>query len=380
VNAGIFSRSPDPGLISPPPPMQASATSLKLLTVVGARPQFIKAAVVSRAIAEHNATSPLVPIEEDIVHTGQHYDDGMSQVFFDDLAIPRPAVNLHAGSGNHGEVTGVMLAGIERELLAERPDRVLVYGDTNSTLAGALAAAKVHVPVVHVEAGLRSYNRRMPEEINRVVTDCLSAVLFCPSESARENLAREGITQGVHVVGDVMYDAVLHYRRRAVPPDVHTPFALCTLHRAENTDAPHRLRSILAALADSPVPVVLPLHPRTRKFLQQEAIQLDDRVRLLEPVSYFAMLGYLERCSFVVTDSGGLQKEAYFLGKRCITVRDETEWTELVTCGANRLAGADPDAIRAAFAWALEPFDFGREVYGRGDAGQKIIRLMLEPL
>jgi UDP-GlcNAc3NAcA epimerase len=353
-------------------------TILKLLTVVGARPQFIKAAVVSRAIAEHNAKSPLLPIQEEIVHTGQHYDDTMSQVFFDDLAIPRPAVNLHAGSGNHGEVTGAMLAGIEREILARQPDRVLVYGDTNSTLAGALAAAKVHVPVIHVEAGLRSYNRRMPEEVNRVLTDCLSTLLFCPSDTGRENLAREGITTGVYVVGDVMYDAVRFYRRRAVPPELPPPFALCTLHRAENTDAPERLRSILAALADSPVPVVLPLHPRTRKLLQQEGIEPDGPITLLDPVSYFAMLGYLERCSFVITDSGGLQKEAYFLGKRCITVRDETEWIELVACGANKLAGADPDAIRAAFAWAIEPFDSAREVYGSGDAGQKIVGVLTD--
>jgi UDP-GlcNAc3NAcA epimerase len=359
--------------------------------VVGARPQFIKAAVVSRAIAEHNAASPPMLIAEDLLHTGQHYDHGMSQVFFDEMEVPQPAVNLRVGSGNHGEVTGAMLAGIEKEILARRPDRVLVYGDTNSTLAGALAASKLHVPVVHVEAGLRSYNRRMPEEINRVVADCLSAVLFCPSEVARENLAREGVTRGVYVVGDVMYDAVRYYRQKAaLPPKLVGPtaresagpgrFALCTLHRAENTDDPRRLRSILGALADSPVPVVLPLHPRTRKFLHQEAIELDRRVRVLEPISYFAMLGCLEQCAFVVTDSGGLQKEAYFLGKRCITVRDETEWTELVACGANRLAGANADSIRAAFDWAVQPLDGGRELYGCGDAGQQIVRRLVEPL
>ena len=248
---------------------------------------------------------------EEILHTGQHYDPMMSQVFFEEMEIPRPAVNLQVGSGNHGAVTGAMLAGIEREILARRPDRMLVYGDTNSTLAGALAAAKLHVPVVHVEAGLRSYNRRMPEEINRVLVDHVSSVLCCPSEQARANLAREGIERGVHVVGDVMYDAVRYYRGKAIVPPLAAPFILCTLHRAENTDDPARLRGIIAALQDAPLPVVLPLHPRTRKLAGAQGIVLGGRIRPLEPVSYFAMLGYIERSAFVVTDSGGVQKEAF---------------------------------------------------------------------
>jgi UDP-GlcNAc3NAcA epimerase len=227
-----------------------------MLTVVGARPQFVKAAVVSRAIAAHNRAAGSVRIDEQIVHTGQHYDYAMSQTFFDEMAIPLPAVNLQVGSGGHGATTGAMLAGLEQEILARRPDRVLVYGDTNSTLAGALAAAKVHVPVAHVEAGLRSFNRRMPEEINRVLTDHLSDVLFCPSELAREQLAREGIRQGVAVVGDVMYDAALYYAKRAILPPQEPPYAVATLHRAENTDDSQRLRQILGALGQSPIPVL----------------------------------------------------------------------------------------------------------------------------
>lgn len=347
-----------------------SPSKLKILTVVGARPQFIKAAMVSRALAQCPG------IEEEILHTGQHYDPMMSQVFFEEMEIPLPAANLQVGSGNHGEVTGAMLAGIEREILARKPDRLLVYGDTNSTLAGALAAAKLHVPVVHVEAGLRSYNRRMPEEINRVLVDHVSSILFCPSEQARANLTREGIERGVHVVGDVMYDAVRCYRGKAIVPPLPPPFILCTLHRAENTDDAARLRGIVAALQDAPLPVVLPLHPRTRKLADSHGIIIGGRIRPLEPVSYFAMLGYIERSEFVVTDSGGVQKEAFFLGKRCITVREETEWTELVACDANRVVGADPTAICPAYSWAMEPLGPCGDVYGHGDASQRIVGIL----
>jgi UDP-N-acetylglucosamine 2-epimerase len=351
-------------------------SKLKILTVVGARPQFIKAAMVSRAIAQHQPSAGGPIFAEEILHTGQHYDPLMSQVFFEEMEIPRPAANLQVGSGNHGETTGAMLAGIEREILARKPDRLLVYGDTNSTLAGALAAAKLHVPVVHVEAGLRSYNRLMPEEINRVLVDHVSSLLCCPSEQARTNLAREGIERGVHVVGDVMYDAVRYYRGKALVPPVPPPFILCTLHRAENTDDAARLRGIVAALQDAPLPVVLPLHPRTRKLADAQGIAFGGRIGVLEPVSYFAMLGYIEHSAFVVTDSGGVQKEAFFLGKRCITVRDETEWTELVACGANRVVGTDPAAICQAFSWAVEPLGECPEVYGRGDAGERIAGLL----
>lgn len=351
---------------------------LQIMTVVGARPQFVKAAVVSRAIAEHNRTAPEQPLIEHIVHTGQHYDYVMSQAFFDEMAIPRPVANLGVGSGAHGAMTGAMLAGLEQEMLTCRPDWMLVYGDTNSTLAGALVATKLHVPVAHVEAGLRSFNRRMPEEINRVVTDHISDRLFCPSERAKELLACEGITAGVHVVGDVMYDAFCYYRPRAVSPIYATPYALASLHRAENTDDPQRLRRILAALEAAPVPVVLPLHPRTRQILEREHIAGGRRTRLLEPLSYFAMLGHLEHCAFVITDSGGLQKEAFFFGKKCITVRDETEWTELVECGANRVVGTEATAICAAFDWAMQRLSPMPALYGHGDAGARIVRLLAQ--
>ena len=355
---------------------------MRLLTVVGVRPQFVKAAVVSRAIAAWNRQHEAAAVvEEAILHTGQHYDPMMSQIFFDEMDIPPPVVNLQIGPQNgHGAATAAMLARIEQELVARRPDCVLVYGDTNSTLAGALAAAKLHIPVVHAEAGLRSWNRHMPEEINRVLVDHLAEVLFCPSEQARDNLAREGVTAGVHVVGDVMYDAVLHFRIKAIVPPVAGPFGLCTLHRAENTDDPQRLRDIFAALEESPIPMLVPLHPRTRKTMQREGIAAGGQVTLLEPLSYFAMLGYLQRCCFVVTDSGGVQKEAYFLGKRCITVRDETEWTELVSCGANRLVGADAPAICSTFSWAAEPLPSGLQLYGSGDAGRRIVEILVQEL
>lgn len=351
---------------------------LTIMTVVGARPQFVKAAVLSRAIAEYNRTRPVQSIVEQIVHTGQHYDYVMSQTFFDDMGIPRPVVNLGVGSGSHGVMTGTILAGLEHEIVARRPHVVLVYGDTNSTLAGALAAAKLHVPVAHVEAGLRSFNRQMPEEINRIVTDHVSTSLFCPSEPARAQLAREGITQGVHVVGDVMYDAVCYYRPKAIQPAYDHPYALASLHRAENTDDPQRLRRILAALSAAPVPIILPLHPRTRHTLERERIVVTGQMHLLAPLSYLAMLGHLERCAFVVTDSGGLQKEAFFFGKKCITVRDETEWLELVECGANRVVGADATAILAAFAWAMQPLSQVPELYGQGDAGARIVQLLAQ--
>src|SRR5215813_5455782 len=243
---------------------------LKIMTVVGARPQFVKAAVVSRAIVEHNRVAPARHIIEQIVHTGQHYDYMMSQAFFDEMAIPRPVVNLEVGSGPHGAMLGAMLARLEQEILTRRPDWVLVYGDTNSTLAGALAAAKLHVPVAHVEAGLRSFNKRMPEEINRVLTDHVSDYLFCPSTQAEQQLSCEGITKGVYVVGDVMYDAALYYAKRAIPSSQRGLYAIATLHRAENTDDPRRLRQILAALEQAPLPVLFPLHPRTQKVLTQE--------------------------------------------------------------------------------------------------------------
>ncbi len=349
----------------------------RILTVVGARPQFVKAAVVSRAINAHNAESECQALHEEIIHTGQHYDYLMSGSFFEEMEIPPPAVNLGVGSGPHGEMTGAMLAALEVEICRRGPDLVLVYGDTNSTLAGALAAAKLRVPVAHVEAGLRSFNRAMPEEINRVLTDRISALLFCPSEGSKEQLAKEGIREGVRVVGDVMHDATLFYGRRAIPQNVSGPFAAATIHRAENTDSVPRLRGIMEALGRAPLPVVLPLHPRTRAAMIRAGISAPSNVRTTEPLSYFGMLGLLKECTFVVTDSGGLQKEAYYLGKRCVTVRDETEWTELVECGANRVVGAECETIEAAFAWAARPLTCARPLYGLGDAGVRIVNELI---
>lgn len=350
---------------------------MRLLTVLGARPQFIKAAAVSRAIARHNRNHPDRAIHEEIIHTGQHYDYGMSQVFFDEMEIPAPAVNLNIGSGPHGAMTGAMLTGLEREMTLRRPDWVLVYGDTNSTLAGALTAVKLHIPTAHVEAGLRSFNRAMPEEINRVVADHVADLLLCPSEHSRRQLEREGITRGVHVVGDVMYDAFLHYQEKASAPGRPAPFALATIHRAENTDDPRRLASILHALERAPVPVVLPLHPRTRKILERQGIRLNHRVEILEPLSYFEMLGYLLACVFVITDSGGLQKEAYFAGKKCITARDQTEWVELTAADTNRLGGDLTGDVDALYAWALSPGAFHEKMYGEGNASRKCIEILL---
>jgi UDP-GlcNAc3NAcA epimerase len=354
---------------------RSSAPRRRVLTVVGARPQFVKAAVVSRALAARGSGAEGGGIVEEILHTGQHYDRNMSDCFFDEMGIPEPAVNLRVGSSSHGEATGAMLAGVEREILARRPDLVLVYGDTNSTLAGALAAAKLHVPVAHVEAGLRSFNRRMPEEINRVLTDHCSDLLFCPSETARRQLAAEGIDRGVEVVGDVMYDAVLHYRQRASAPE-RQGFALATVHRAENTDDPGRLSGIMDVLAASPVPVLLALHPRTRKALAGFGISPGANVEVIEPLPYLSLLGHLEKCRFVITDSGGLQKEAYFMGRKCLTLRSETEWTELVDIGANRLlnpAQADP---AEAYRWAFEPLTVSEKPYGDGHAAERIVGLL----
>ena len=346
---------------------------VRIVTIVGARPQFVKAAVIDRAFARHAPGAADVSI----LHTGQHYDRLLSGAFFDELAIPEPAVNLEVGSGGQGETTGRMLAGIERELVARTPDWVVVVGDTNSTLAGALAASKLHVPVAHVEAGLRSHNRRMPEEVNRVVVDHVSSLLLCPSDSAARNLGREGIVTGVHVIGDVMVDALLQYRAQARRPRRTAPFALATVHRRENVESPERLRAIVAALAEAPLRVVMPLHPGTARALDARRIRGGGALQFVAPLTYLETLGHLEECRFVLTDSGGLQKEACFFGKRCITLRDETEWTELVDMGVNRVTGADPAAIRDAMRWAAAPPGPVEPLYGRGDAGRKLVELLL---
>jgi len=360
---------------------------MKIVTIVGARPQFVKAATVSRAIREYNRENPAAGIHEIIIHTGQHYDENMCQVFFDQLDIPRPDHNLEIGGGSHGAMTGKMLEKIEHVLMAEQPDWVLIYGDTNSTLAGAIAASKLHIPVAHVEAGLRSFNMRMPEEINRILADRVSTLLFCPTETAVNNLKSEGVEKGVLNVGDVMYDASLFYRdmareksnvlkELALKPKA---YALVTCHRAENTDDPVRLAGIvdgLARLAES-LPVILPLHPRTRKVLTEQALleKLGD-VTVIEPVSFLDMVQLEESAKLIVTDSGGVQKEAYFFGVPCITMRDETEWVETVAAGANSLVGSDAAQIVQTCQEVLG-FKGERkilpELYGDGNAANDII-------
>lgn len=359
--------------------------SLKIATVVGARPQFIKAAPVSRAIAVHNARRPDRSIQEILIHTGQHYDHGMSAVFFAELGLPDPVHHLGVGSGTHGLQTGEMLKRLDAVLLAERPTLTLVYGDTNSTLAGALAAAKMHIAVAHVEAGLRSFNRRMPEEINRVVTDHLSTWLFCPSDEAVRNLAREGIDTGVHMVGDVMYDVMRWSLSRATGASILERlrvdpgcYALATVHRAENTDDPGRLKQILSALeslAEEGTHVVMPLHPRTRHALEGFGAT-PARVEVIPPVSYEEMLALEASARVILTDSGGVQKEAYWLGVPCVTLREETEWTETVMEGWNTLAGADPGRILDA-AQRTRPRSQDRVVYGDGAAATRLIDVLL---
>lgn len=349
---------------------------MKIVTVVGARPQFVKAAPVSDALraAGH---------DEFLLHTGQHYDDRMSRIFFEELGIPEPAMNLGVGSGRHGRQTGEMLAGIEEALVAERPDWVLVYGDTNSTLAGALAAAKLGIPLAHVEAGLRSHVRSMPEEINRVLTDRVSDLLLCPSPAAAAELGREGITEGVHVVGDVMYDAVLRALPRAerIPSPVEPlglepgRYLLATVHRAENTDDPRRLAAVVECLGAVREPIVFPVHPRTAKALERTGLRLPENVRVIDPVGYLTMLRLLRDARAVLTDSGGLQKEAFWLETPCITLRDETEWVETVDAGWNRITGVAPERVCRALA---EPWPAGGvpPVYGDGSAAQRIVALL----
>lgn len=348
----------------------------KILTVIGARPQFIKAAPVSAALA--------AVAHEVVLNTGQHYDYEMSDIFFRDLGLETPAYNLNIGSASHGAQTGEMLKGIEAVLLKEQPDFVLVFGDTNSTLAGALAAVKLHIPVAHVEAGLRSFNRAMPEEINRVVTDHVSTLLLVPSPQSAEQLASEGITRGVHVTGDVMHDAILRYaplaaRTSAYPgklglePDA---FFLCTVHRAENTGDPERLRQIMFALESLPYPVVLPLHPRTRKKLAEFGVPTGANVRVVEPLGYIDMLQLLQSARVTLTDSGGLQKEAYYVGTPCVTLREETEWTETVDTGWNRLAGHDSARILQAADLAMCAPAERPSLYGDGHAATRIANVL----
>jgi UDP-GlcNAc3NAcA epimerase len=350
---------------------------LKIITIVGARPQFVKAAVVSRAL------SKVSDIEELIVHTGQHHDANMSDVFFDEMEIPKPTFNLGIHGLGHGAMTGQMLEGLEAIYRDQKPDRVLVYGDTNSTLAGALAAAKMHIPVAHVEAGLRSFNMKMPEEINRILTDRISDLLFCPTQTAIDNLSKEGYPFAENKVilsGDVMQDAAMYYAQTSAAKSTIIEklklrdFVLCTLHRAENTDDLSRLKSIIDSLSEihNAIPVVLPLHPRTQKIVKEAGFHLPFTV--IDPVGYFDMIEMLKHCSLVMTDSGGLQKEAFFFSKHCITLRDETEWVELVQGGFNKLAGADFSKILLSFdEMRNKKSDFSVNLYGGGKSSEKIV-------
>jgi UDP-GlcNAc3NAcA epimerase len=351
---------------------------MKVVTVVGARPQFIKAAPVSRELRKAAV--------EILVHTGQHYDDKMSDVFFRELHIPTPDYHLGVGSGSHGVQTGEMLRRTEEVLLAEKPDVLLVYGDTNSTLAGALAAAKLHIPVAHVEAGLRSLNKSMPEEINRLLTDHMSDLLFCPTETAVDNLSREGITKGVHLVGDVMYDSVRFNLRLAeagsqIVQELQLPpsgYALATVHRAENTDNPERLSAIFQALdlIAAELPVVMPLHPRTRRQLEMTG-RSPARVRLIAPASYLDMLLLEKNARVILTDSGGVQKEARWLCVPCVTLRNETEWVETVQSGWNVLVGTDTRRIVAAALHAAAGSSVQSEAFSEvGAAAARVCKVI----
>lgn len=355
---------------------------MRVVTVVGARPQFVKAAMVSQAILASEG------ITEEIIHTGQHYDRNMSDLFFGDLGIPEPAYRFNAGQGSHGAQTGLMLTEIESVLMAARPDWVLVYGDTNSTLAGALAAAKLHIPVAHVEAGLRSFNRKMPEEINRILTDHVSELLLPPTQLGYDNLSKEGLlTRRVEIVGDVMYDACLQFREAERVKGVVASlglepgrYILATIHRAENTDNLERLTAILGGLGEAAkeMPVFLPLHPRTRKVIEAQGIELAQSIRIVEPVGFLEMVALEKDAALIATDSGGVQKEAFFFEVPCVTLRNETEWLELVQMGWNTLCPpVSVDAVASAIESSLGTKGQPGRPYGDGDAGSKVVAALL---
>jgi UDP-GlcNAc3NAcA epimerase len=354
---------------------------MKIVTIFGARPQFIKASMVSRAIAKQNS------LKEVTIHTGQHFDNNMSRIFFEEMGISEPDYNLDIHSLSHGAMTGKQLEEIEKVLFQEKPDWVLVYGDTNSTLAGALAAVKLHIPVAHVEAGLRSFNRRMPEEMNRILSDMIANLLFCPTETAVNNLNNEGITEGVHNVGDVMYDAVLHFSQVAekksnILEDLNLEskqYILATIHRQENTDNSNRLKNISSAFAESPLPIVFPMHPRTKKKLDEYNIALSGQIKPIDPVGYLDMVLLEKNAHIIATDSGGIQKEAYFHQVPCITLRDETEWVETIEMGWNKIVGVDRDLIINAYNMLIKegnPINQSHP-YGDGFAAEKILDIIL---
>ena len=389
---------------------------MKILTILGARPQFIKAGSISREIAKYKE------IEEIIVHTGQHYDANMSDIFFDEMQIPKPNYFLGIGGKSHGAMTGQMIEKIEEVALKENPDWIMVYGDTNSTLAGAIVASKLHIKLAHIEAGLRSFNMKMPEEVNRILTDRVSTILFCPTDTAMKNLKAEGFPfslttnhqQLITNVGDVMQDGAMFYRHLAkMPKEVASlwslvssedsknqkqktkNYILCTIHRAENTDDETRLRSIFEALNEiaKEKQIILPLHPRTKKLLENLQTKnqklLTKNLTIIDPVGYLEMVWLIDNCDLVMTDSGGLQKEAYFFEKQCITLRDETEWVELVECGANRLVGADKEKIVSSYQLLVSSENSKNDelktknqklqtnLYGGGKASENIIKELL---
>jgi UDP-GlcNAc3NAcA epimerase len=359
---------------------------MKIVNIIGARPQFIKAATISRAISDYNHRMPdPSSLLEIIIHTGQHYDDEMSAIFFRELEIPKPNYNLNIGSGSHGWQTAQMLMGIEEVLLKENPDVVLIYGDTNSTLAGALAAAKLHIRIAHIEAGLRSFNRVMPEEINRVVADHLSHLLLCPSQVAVNNLSAEGISKGVTIVGDVMADALQFAvgkvkTRLDIEKKYHLKnkkYLLATIHRAENTDNKERLQNIFSALNSLEETIVLPIHPRTKKMLQDINFQIKSHVRIIDPVGYFDMIALENSARRILTDSGGIQKEAYWLKVPCITLRDETEWVETVENGWNKLTSANATAIIDAVLNFMPP-PTQAPLYGDGQVASFALQAIIK--
>lgn len=347
---------------------------MKILTIIGARPQFIKASVVSKAIA--NSSS-----KEIILHTGQHYDKEMSDVFFEELNIPHPKYNLGIGGGTHGKNTGRMIESIEDVLLTEKPDWLMVYGDTDSTLAGAIAAAKLNIPIAHVEAGLRSFNKKMPEEINRILTDHCSSALFTPTQGASTQLENEGIDKDrIILTGDVMYDATVTFTSIANKFSrilekynlKSTKYILATIHRQENTDNAFRLNEIFSALSAVSLPVILPLHPRTRKKINEFNIQIGSNITITPSIGYFDMLNLEKNASVIATDSGGVQKEAFFHGVPCVTFRDETEWNELITIGANKLALCDSEIIKNTINDSIGNTIKESKIYGDGNSSKKI--------
>jgi UDP-GlcNAc3NAcA epimerase len=355
---------------------------MKIVTIVGARPQFIKAAVVSRNFSMYSE------IKEIIVHTGQHFDKNMSDVFFEEMEIPQPHYNLSIHNLSHSAMTGRMMEGIEKILMKEEPDYLLIYGDTNSTIAGALAAKKLLIKVIHVEAGLRSFNLKMPEEINRILTDRISDILFCPTDVAIKNLEQEGFKNfkcEIVKSGDVMQDAALYYSKKSsakstIIKSLHLgKFILCTFHRQENTNDYTILSSIIDALntINNDIPVIVPMHPRTTKILKEQ--NLKTKFLIIEPVGYFDMIELLKHCTLVMTDSGGLQKEAFFFGKHCITLRSETEWVELVTNGFNITSGTKKQSIIKAFQDILNrKSNFKINLYGEGKAAENIVQYILK--